>query len=122
MSKNEPLEPAEALDRFFTLIREEAASNPAFSRRLAQALGCSVIFRGDEALAAVDPVMVAGEGLDAFRQTFLTFAPKDLRKLIKEHGLATQADMKGKTKAPMLVDLMWEGACSKRRDLVPRGR
>jgi len=122
MSRDGPIDPAEALNSLFAIVREEEASNPSFARRLVQAMGATVIFRGDDAVLSVDPVLVAASGPDEFRRTFLSFTPKELKAIIKEYGLATAQDMKGKNKAPLLVDLMWQGATSKRRDLTPGWR
>lgn len=114
MSKQ--IEPVEALERFFAVIRQEATDNPSFAARLLGALGVSVVFRGEAATASVDPLQVALQGYDEFRATFLTFPVKDLKAFVKDFGLATPADMKGKSKAHQIVELMWSGASTKIRD------
>ena len=38
--------PEEALDKLFTVIREEAVANPKFAKRLFDAVGMSVLFQG----------------------------------------------------------------------------
>lgn len=108
--------PAEALDRFFAIIRQEAIDNPRFAARILNALGAKVVFRGDAAAASVDPLQVALQGYDEFRATFLSFPVKDLKALVKDFSLATTADMKGKGKAPQIVDVMWAGASAKIKD------
>ena len=110
------IEPAEALDRFFAIVRQEAIDNPGFAARLLEALGANVVFRGDIALSSVDPLQVALRGYDEFRATFLSFSVKDLKTIVKDFGLATPTDMKGKSKAPQIVDLMWAGASAKIKD------
>lgn len=114
MSKQ--IEPVEALERFFAVIRQEASDNPSFAARLLGALGVNVVFRGDAAASGVDPLQVALQGYDEFRATFLSFPVKDLKALVKDFGLATPADMKGKSKAPQIVEVMWAGASAKVRD------
>lgn len=110
------MDPIEALDRFFAVVRQEASDNPSFAARLLGALGANVVFRGEAAVNSVDPLLVALKGHDEFRTTFLSFSVKDLKAIVKDFGLATTADMKGKTKAPQIVDQMWIGASAKLRD------
>jgi hypothetical protein len=119
--KEDALTPDEALARLFDLIREQAGNDRRFARQLLEAMGVTVIFRGEEALEAMDPVLVAANGYDEFRQTFASFKITQLKKIIKEFGLATASDMKGK-KLPQLIDIMWEGASNKRHDSVPSWR
>ena len=110
----------DALDRFFTIVRDEAAANPRFARRLTEALGMEVMFRGEDAVDAVDPILMADRGSENFRKTFLTYKAKDLKKIMKDFALATPQDFKGKTKPPQLVDLMWERAQNRLYDLKPK--
>jgi len=119
MNENNGLEPVAALDRFFSVVREEAAANPTFARRLHDALGSTVKFQGSDATAAVDPVLMVRMGVVAFRESFLTFKPAELKKIMKDFGLAVPADFKGKTKTPVLVEMMWERASRKYADLTP---
>ena len=114
MGTNE-LDPIEALDKFLAVIRQQASDDPKFASRLLNALGSRVVFRG-QAASVVDPLQVAMMGQEEFRKTFLSFAPKSLKDFVKDFNLGTAADMKGKTKAPQIVDLMWEGAQAKLRD------
>lgn len=116
MSQNRELDPATALDRFFSIVREEALANPRFAARLSEAVGYNVLFRGSENLPAIDPVRVALKGQDEFRQTFLSFKAAELKKLIKDFNLATASDLAGKTKPTQLVEVMWLGASAKIRD------
>lgn len=112
------LEADEALDRMFAIIREEATADPRFARRLLDALNVRVVFRGEQAVKSVDPVIVAGQGYEHFRETFHTFKAAQIKSMLKEFGLATAQDMKGKTKVPQLVDLMWRGAQAKLHDIA----
>lgn len=114
------LEPDVALERIFDVIRQEAAGNPTFARRLLEAAGITVVFTGPEAAGAADPILLAARGdYAAFRESFMSFTEKDLKTLIKGHSLATEQQVKGVTTKPKqagLVDLMWEGALRKLKD------
>jgi hypothetical protein len=116
MSEAKQIDAGRALDQFFAIVREEALGNPRFAAKLTDALGYQVLFRGSEALPAVDPVLMAMQGQEAFRETFLTFKAAELKNLAKEFGLATAADLKPLKKVPPIVDLMWQGAAAKIRD------
>ncbi|CAA2140307.1 hypothetical protein [Hyphomicrobium sp. ghe19] len=108
------LNPAEALERLFEVIRQEAASNPTFARRMLDASGVTVMFSGPDAMKAADPIIVAARGDYAnFRESFVGFSEKDLKAIIKGFALATDEQVKGvktKPKQSGLVDLMWDGA------------
>ena len=120
MNERKPISPEEALDRLFTLIREQASQDRQFGRRLLEAVGVTVIYRGDDALDAVDPVLLAAEGREAFEKTLGGFKVADLKRLINSFDLATASDLKGKRKKADLIEVMWLGASSKREDTVPR--
>lgn len=114
MSKSESLSATEALDRMFAVIRQEAAANPAFARRLLDAAGVTVSFHGTEAVSAADPVIVAMRSDQAaFREMFSTFSESDLKKMLGAYGLATAEEVKRVSTKPKkmgYVDLLWEGA------------
>lgn len=120
MSNRTEISPSEALERLFEVIRSEAANNPVFGRRLVDALGVAVMFKGTEAVTAADPVLAAARmDFPAFRETFDTFAEKDLKAMIKSFALATDAqvkDVKTKPKKIGMIDLMWDGARRKLRE------
>jgi hypothetical protein len=97
-------------------------ADPRFARRILDALNVTVIFRGDQAAQSVDPVIVAAQGYEQFSETFHTFKPAQLKAMLKDYGLATAQDLKGKMKVPQLVDLMWRGAQAKLSDISPRSR
>ena len=121
MSSAPKLSPAEALERLFTVIREEALANPTFARRLLDAAGVNVAFTGPHAAAAADPVLIAAHNdFPAFREMFSTFAEGDLKKMVTNFGLGTAEDLKRimRPKKLAYIDLMWDGA---RRKLSERG-
>lgn len=112
MSKS--VSPGEALERIFEVIREEAAANPTFARRLLDAADVTVVFSGPDAEKVADPILAAARSdYVSFRESFIGFTEKDLKSLIKGFALATDEQIKGvktKPKQGGLVDLMWEGA------------
>ena len=118
MTTSRRIDPAEALDTLFQIIRQEALSNPNFARRLLDAVGQPVEFRGEEALAAVDPTLVAAQGPDEFRRTFLSMTASELKKIGKNFNLIETHETVRKS-VPQLVELLWERAIERRRDLVP---
>lgn len=120
MGEKSAISPEEALDRLFTLIREQASQDRQFGRRLLEAVGVTVIYRGDDARDAVDPVLLAADGHEAFEKTLESFKAAEIKTLIKNFDLATAADMKGKRKKADLIELAWHGASGKREDTVPR--
>ena len=121
MTKRAQLSPTEALERIFEVIRQEAAANPTFSRRMLEAVGISVSFTGSDASLAADPILVAARHeYDAFREMFQTFTDAELKKMLKNFGLATDEQLKGvKTKPKKIgfIDLLWDGA---RRKIAER--
>lgn len=115
---NRTLEPAEALDRVFRVIREEALANPTFGRRLLEAAGVTVTYRGEEAIAAVDPVLVALAGHEEFRRTFLSMKAAELKKIGEATGILHKKERLPKS-ATELVDLLWDRAQQRIRDTLP---
>ena len=131
MEPKHPIDPAEALDRFFSIVREEAFSNPKFGRRLVEAVGFNVVYRGDAATQVIDPVMVAMQGREEFCRTFGSFSEKDIRKIGEAHGLlqkptgsgkAAKGSKQPKVPVPDLIAIMWDRAKQRVDDLFPRSR
>jgi hypothetical protein len=120
MTSQSDISPSEALERLFEVIRAEAASNPAFCRRLVDALGIAVTFKGSEAVTAADPILAAARmEFAAFREMFDSFAEKELKSLTKSFGLATDAQLKAVNTKPKkigVIELMWDGARRKLRE------
>ena len=91
-----PNSPNEALERIFEVIREEAAGNPTFARRMLDAAGVTVVFSGPNAVKAADPIIVAARGgYASFRGSFIGFAGNGLKAIIKGFALATEEQVKG---------------------------
>ena len=66
MSEKRQIDPARALDQLLQVIRQEAPKSPEFGRRLLEAVGYEVVYRGEEAVAALDPVLLALKGYQEF--------------------------------------------------------
>jgi hypothetical protein len=120
MTEKQKVSPGDALSRLFDVIREEALANPRFAHRMLSAVGCQVVFVGDDAAKTADPILLAGSGdFSAFYETFSSFSEKDLKAMIGTFALGTAEDVKaikGKSKKPAYIDLMWEGAQAKLND------
>jgi len=114
MSQAEPLSATEALDRMFAVIREEASKNPVFARRLLDAAGVTVAFQGKEAIAALDPVVLAQRTDQiAFRESLMALPEADLKNMLTNFGLATKEEIKRVSTRPKkigYVELIWQGA------------
>ena len=118
MSSNAPIDPATALNQLFQVVREEALANPRFARRLLDSVGCTVIFRGDEALAAVDPLLVAMHGHEEFRRTFVSMTVANVKRVGKSAGLFSQAEaLPGNLGT--LVELLWDRSIQQVNDRFP---
>lgn len=114
MSKQQS--PDDALARVFDIILQEIADNPRLKRRLLEALGVPVVFEGDGAAPAVDPVLLAAKGEAEFRATLETFKSPTLKMLAGEFALAEQEETRDLTAAG-LIDLMWGRAQTRLREI-----
>ena len=128
MAGREQIDPAEALDEFFKLVREQALANPLFGRKLAEVVGFEVVYQGDAALQVMDPVSIAMRGREKFLAVFSTFSEKDIRKIGEAHGLLEKPPKKPKgSKVPkvehsQLVTLLWDRAKERLDDTYPHKR
>ena len=103
----------DALDDFLDVLRREFRENPEFALRAVKALGGSVEFRGENTANLVNPLeLVAANGLDGATQSLASFSATELKKIAKNHGLATPIDVKGKS-SPELSDLIVQRAARK---------
>lgn len=117
-----------AMDAFWSIVRRQAERDPAFAAEIAKALGVPIELRIETsadvqgAMPLLDPVVIAGKGLDVFRQTFTPLKDVDLKKIIKGYNLAPADAITGKTapKGKALVDLMWTASASQRRRMEDR--
>ncbi|MEO1321896.1 MAG: hypothetical protein AAFV59_02710 [Pseudomonadota bacterium] len=105
--------PAEALDDFLEVLRREFHDNPELALRAVKALGGTIEVRGQNAAAAVNPLeLVETQGEEAATQTLSSFSTSELKKIAKNHNLATAIDLKGRNERAM-VELLVRRASNK---------
>lgn len=121
MAERPALDPARALDQLFKLIQQEAIANPAFGRRLLEAVGHTVIYRGEQAVEAVDPVLVGLRGFEEFRRTFASMKVAEVKKVGLTSGLFAKSEKLPRTQAEM-IDLLWSRTQQRTRDILPGAR
>lgn len=111
MAQGPGLTPVEYIDRFFDELRAEVRANPALAARLVKALGGNVVF-GDETKGDVaNPYSLAANRAQFFA-VFGSMKQAELKKVLKDHNLATAVDVKGKS-AEQLVEMMYARALAK---------
>jgi hypothetical protein len=108
-----------ALDAFFAVVRRYADSDSAFAAELVDALGVPIELNIESPadvkakMLFLDPVVIAGQGLDKFRNVFAPMTDVQRKAIIKHYNLA-DLPSKGAPKGEALVKLMWDGALSRR--------
>lgn len=103
----------EALDDFLDVLRREFRENPEFAMRAVKALGGKVEFRGENTANLVNPLeLVAANGTNGAAESLASFSATELKKIAKNHGLASPVDLKDKT-ASELSDLIVQRAARK---------
>lgn len=115
--------PQQSLDAFFDVVRRRAGEDPSFAAELVNALGVPVELHIQTAsdveanMAFLDPFVIAGKGVDSFRQTFGPMKDAELKKVIRAFNLASPDTLtgKGSPKGAALVTLMWEAASAQRK-------
>ena len=112
------ISPVGALDAFFATVRRHADSNPSFAAELVQALSVPISITVETPadvkakMLFLDPVIVAGNGYDAFREIFVPLKDAQKKAIIKHYNLA-DLPSKGGPKGDELVGVMWEAARSR---------
>jgi hypothetical protein len=116
MAESTGLTPVEYIDRFFDELRTEVRSNPELAARLVKALGGNVIFEDETRADIANPyALAAGESKARFLSVFGSLKVGELRRVLKDHNLATRIDMHGKS-AEQLIEMMYDRASSKVRE------
>ncbi len=112
MAEDPGLSAVEYIDRFFDELRTEIRSNPKLAAKLVKALGGNVVF-ADEAKADISsPYALASGPKQRFYSVYGALKAPEIKKVLKQHNLATTVDMNGKTPA-QLVDMLYERASAK---------
>jgi len=113
MAQGPGLTPVEYIDRFFDELRAEVRSNPALAARLVKALGGNVVFEDETKADVANPYGLAASSSKAqFYAVFGAMKLAQLKKVLKDHNLATKIDMNGKS-AAQLVEMMHGRALTK---------
>lgn len=114
----------EALDEFFRVVRRYADQDEKFAAELVNALGVPISIELEpkdlaKALPYLDPVIVAGKGIDEFRKVFRPLTDAQLRKIIVHFNIASKDAVPAKNgpKGEELFDMLWEGANKRRQKL-----
>ena len=104
---------SEALDDFLEVLRREFRDNPEFALRAVKALGGSIEFRGENAANLINPLeLIERDGAESATRALESFSAAELKKVAKNHNLATTIDMKGLT-LPALIELLVRRATQK---------
>ena len=111
-----------ALDEFFRVIRARADADQQFQAALIQALGLPVRISIEVAadvtanISFLDPVAIAGRGVDEFRAVFAKLKDAEIKKVLKHYNLTSADNLKGKgaPKGEALLELLWDAARSRR--------
>lgn len=118
----------DALEAFFSTVRRQVERDPAFAAEMLRSLAVPVEIHVQggagvqAAMLLLDPVIIAGKGLDEFRKVFGAMKDTDKKKVIVTYNLAPADTLKGRDapKGEALVELMWQAAKAKRDRLEQR--
>jgi hypothetical protein len=110
-----------ALDGFFAVVREQADKDPAFAAKLLSALNIpvEVIVETPADVKAkmlhLDPYVIAKDGYEHFRSIFTPLKDAQRKAIIKHYNIADLPTGSGAPKGEALIEILWEGAQSKRK-------
>lgn len=113
--------PLGALDSFFAVIREQADRDPAFASKLLTALNIPVEVIVETPadvklkMLHLDPYVIAKDGYEKFRSVYVPLSDKSRRDIIKFYNVADLPTGKGAPKGEELIEILWNGAESKRK-------
>jgi hypothetical protein len=108
----------EALDGFWSVIRDKADADPTFARALVSALNIPIAFKIEPPLDAeafkavhafISPRALVDQGEERFREFFNTLTDAQKRTVIKNHNFASVEAIKT-PKGVALVDILWKAA------------
>lgn len=114
----------EALDEFFRVVRRYADQDEKFAAELVNALGVPISIELEpkdlaKGLPYLDPVIIAGQGIDKFREVFRPLTDAQLRKIVVHFNIASKDAVPAKNgpKGEDLFDMLWKGANQRRQKL-----
>jgi hypothetical protein len=110
-----------AIEAFLQAIKDAAAEIPEFRSRLVDALGFTVLFEGAEQYQGANPATQAARwSEDAFKRIWAGATPAELKKVLKDRGLASEDDLKGKKTKPALLTLLYQRALAQAEETGKR--
>ena len=113
MEEKTQLTPTDYLDRFFEELRREVRDNPKLASRLVEALGGEVVFDSADKAEIANPYALVATGSKAhFYAIYSSMKLADIKRVLRDHNLATSIDVQGKATAE-LVDMLYERATAK---------
>lgn len=113
MEEKTQLTAPEYMDRFFDELRREVRDNPQLASRLVKSLGGEIVFDNADKAGIINPFAMIAEGSKAkFYAAYSTMRLADLKKVLRDHNLATPVDVQGQSAAE-LVDMLHERATAK---------
>lgn len=100
-----PLSVADYLAAAFAIVEEQAAQDPAFAARLAQALGATILLEGSMAARALDPLAYTRRhGTAGLKRALSRMNLQDLRAFVRAHQLVSQAEFRQAQSPAALID------------------
>lgn len=109
-----------AIEAFLQAIKDAAAEIPEFRSRLVDALGFTVLFEGAEQYQGANPATQAARwSEDAFKRIWAGATAAELKKVLKDRGLASVDDLRGKAK-PALLTLLYRRALAQAEETGKR--
>lgn len=112
MAEDKGLSAVDYIDRFFDELRTEVRANPKLAARLVKALGGNVVFEEEAKADVASPYALAAGPKQRFYSIYSGLKPAEIKKVLRQHNLATTVDMNGKTPS-QLVDMLYERASMK---------
>ncbi|MDZ4760927.1 MAG: hypothetical protein SGJ21_07640 [Alphaproteobacteria bacterium] len=112
MAEDQGLTPVEYIDRFFDELRAEVRANPKLAARLVKALGGNVVFENEVKAETANPYALAADGRTRFYSVFGAMKAAEVKRILRDHNLATSVDVKGKS-GDQLLDLLFDRALAK---------
>jgi hypothetical protein len=112
-----------ALDQFFSVIRQKAAHDPDFAASLISALNIpfEIVIETPADVKSkmlyLDPYVIAAKGYEQFRGVYGQLKDPQKKAIIKYYDIADLPTGRGAPKGEELVDILWQGAQSKRKRL-----
>jgi hypothetical protein len=118
----------EALDGFWSAIRNKADSDATFARDLVSALAIPIQFKIEPPLDAtafkavhafISPRVLVDQGEDKFRELFSALTDAQKKTVIKTNNYAS-AEALQKKRGVALIDILWSAASAQAERMASR--